>query len=312
MVVIFFYLKNIFKGRKYLKDRFEGADLILVGGGQLISDVDLNFPLKLYFVVKFAEELGIPVRFISVGVSSKWSKIGLYIMKRVLMSPVVSDISVRDYLSLKNLNSFFGEISSVVLPDPALLCPFVYPVFHNSHNSRKKIGLGLASVSALNYSADLKNGEEDNTVYNVLELIQIFNSLGFDVELFTNGAYEDELYLDDIVVPFLKNTSISFTRAPHMVTAFDLVNYIASLDLVIAYRLHANIIASSFGIPHYAVNWDRKVEAFFSMQGRHGFVFPSMRALVDSQEIILSNQLFSNVLSCDSVLQEYLDFFVNR
>ncbi|TLX69455.1 polysaccharide pyruvyl transferase family protein, partial [Pseudomonas nicosulfuronedens] len=51
---------------------------------------------------------------------------------------------------------------------------------------------------------------------------------------------------------------------PQPLTPSDLKSHISEADIVIAHRLHANIIAYSLGIPSIGLNWDSKVKSFFT------------------------------------------------
>lgn len=126
-VLILFSLKFIFKGRKYLLKKLKGADFVIVGGGHLISDVDLNFPLKLFFLTTIAEELNLPILIVSVGVGSTWSKLGIALASRLVNSKNVKAIAVRDPLSKQNLVKYFGKGGSTILQDPAMLLSRFFP-----------------------------------------------------------------------------------------------------------------------------------------------------------------------------------------
>jgi polysaccharide pyruvyl transferase WcaK-like protein len=50
------------------------------------------------------------------------------------------------------------------------------------------------------------------------------------------------------------------------------VKWIATQDLLIAHRLHANIVAYSCGVPHIGLGWDPKLKNFFESVGRGDFI----------------------------------------
>jgi polysaccharide pyruvyl transferase WcaK-like protein len=92
---------------------------------------------------------------------------------------------------------------------------------------------------------------------------------GFDVSLFTNGPHDDEEVLD-LVMGAIDDQRVKRAVRPHRPA--ELAAVIRSFDAVISHRLHANILAYAFRIPHVGCAWDPKVDAFFCSVGRDDFV----------------------------------------
>ena len=59
-----------------LAGQLDGADMALIGGGQIFSDADLNFCLKIARVSELLEARKIPVAIHAVGVSQNWTRAG--------------------------------------------------------------------------------------------------------------------------------------------------------------------------------------------------------------------------------------------
>lgn len=129
------------------------------------------------------------------------------------------------------------------------------------------------------------------------------------VILFTNGALEDERFMRKQLVPFLIERKKQFVVQRRFSSGFQLVRFISELDKVIAFRLHANIIATSYNVPSYGINWDQKVESFFILQNRHSAVFESIASLLDSIELIKNQSIALPKLNSETVVLQYLDFF---
>lgn len=310
MVVTFFSLKYFLRGRRFLENKLEGADYVIVGGGQLISDVDLNFPLKLYFLIRKAEKFVIPIKITSVGVSSKWSFLGKLLMKRCFTSKAVKAITVRDNFSKNNLNEFFSIECDQVLPDPAMMSSRLLNVESGKADSSKKtIGLGLADISGLNYSSDINNLSEENSTEILKDIILKLKASDYNVILFTNGALEDEVYIKNDVKPYLEQQGVSCKIADRFTSYDSLVSFISGLDLMIAFRLHANIIAASYNIPHYAICWDNKVKSFFEMQGRSQYAFKSLRHISENIDNLSKYGALSSNFEPSTVEGQYLDYF---
>jgi polysaccharide pyruvyl transferase WcaK-like protein len=57
--------------------QISNSDLVIIGGGQLLMDNNLDFPLKISTISKIAYSLGKNVHFVACGVGKKWSYAGV-------------------------------------------------------------------------------------------------------------------------------------------------------------------------------------------------------------------------------------------
>jgi len=309
IVLMFFSLKYFRVGKKYLHDKLVNCDRLLIGGGQLISDVDLNFPLKLYFLIKVAEKFDIETRVVAVGVANKWNFISKWFMGRVLTSKCIVDISVRDELSKSNLQQHFNITEVKIIPDPALMSTLVDEYkYDDAKSSEKVVGLGVADIGGLNYSSDIVNTHNDNDIKYITSIVRKNNVLGIQVSLFTNGATEDERFLHEYIIPALKKEALDYTCIERCKTPTELVKKISEFDFVVAYRLHANIIASSFKIPYFAIGWDNKVISFFRSQNREEYVFKNLKDIDSHYEDIISSLNEPLLLNIEDVQSKYINF----
>lgn len=306
-VLIFFSIKYLRTGRSFLEQKMKGADLVVVGGGQLISDVDWNFPLKLYFITKTAEKLNIPIKIVAVGVANKWSRGGKLLMSKLFNSKKLISIGVRDELSRQNLVRHFSIKNSETIPDPAMMCSILMP--ENEKIKAKKIGLGVADLAGLNYSSDIVNEDAVNSLQCWDNLFSELAKIDRTIILFTNGAKEDEQFLHQTLVPFLLANERVFEIRSRFKSSKEMVTFVASLHSLIAFRLHSNIIAASFEIPHYAIGWDNKVISFFKMQDRADCVFPSLNALVLELRNEGLKETFKTRLHPELVFRQYNEYF---
>ena len=101
---------------------------------------------------------------------------------------------------------------------------------------------------------------------------------GLRVVLFTNGSPEDRAFLarhgDEWCAASVTGDSQDppATIAQAFATPGDLVDFITGCDLIIAHRMHACILAHSFAIPAIGLKWDEKLDSFFTLAGREGFI----------------------------------------
>lgn len=309
IVLLFFSLKYFRTGKAYLHAKLQSCDRLLIGGGQLISDVDLNFPLKLYFLIKIAEKFDIETRIVAVGVANKWNWASKWFMKRVLTSKVIVNISVRDELSKNNLFEHFTITDVDILPDPALMSTLVNDYKNqNDKNTVKSVGLGVADIGGLNYSSDIINTSHDNDIKYINSIVRKNNKLGIDVYLFTNGATEDERFLHESIIPALEDEGLHYSYIKQCKTPGELVKKISGFDFVVAYRLHANIIASSFKIPYFAIGWDNKVISFFKSQQRDDYVYKNLKDLDAHYDDVINVSEDLLTLDIDEVQNNYIKF----
>jgi polysaccharide pyruvyl transferase WcaK-like protein len=94
----------------------------------------------------------------------------------------------------------------------------------------------------------------------------LFNKLvqsGYECKLFCNGALSDEQFCIDLLeymnIPKENWKSVMKERPQ---SAEELANVIMSFDTIIACRLHASIIAYSYGIPGVGLVWNNKQVMF--------------------------------------------------
>ncbi|WP_157384438.1 polysaccharide pyruvyl transferase family protein [Nitratireductor soli] len=255
--------------------RIAAADAVVIGGGNLFQDDDLNFPLKVGAVLECARQVRRPVGVFAVGVGGHWSKRAQTLFGQIRACKVFH-LSVRDKAAGDNWRRHFdGWRSAKILPDPGLLArdliaapqpgggrgaPMIgicvtHPVILRRHSEGGRGSIPL--LKAAQYGA----------------LVRWLSKAGCRVTLFTNGATEDQRFLESIArkLPAGAARLPGLTVAPPPRTPEDLVALIGTFDAVAAHRLHACIVAYALAVPHVGFGWDRKVESFFRAVGRERF-----------------------------------------
>jgi polysaccharide pyruvyl transferase WcaK-like protein len=92
---------------------------------------------------------------------------------------------------------------------------------------------------------------------------------GWTLRLFTNGGSEDQSYLNSLKPALTTLSSAGRVGVePRFATPGELARFIANLDLLYAHRLHANIAAYSYAVPHIGFSWDAKLKSFLARIGR--------------------------------------------
>lgn len=253
------------------------ADAVVLGGGNLLQDDDLNFPLKVGTLADCVRRRGIPLAVYAVGVSGHWSAQAHSLFSRIDQAGLVH-MSVRDETARANWIRHFPEGPvPIVLPDPGLLTGRSFPpdAQGRQYDAADVIGVCVTDPIILVHHAD-KNGAEIGlrTVDDYSELVRLLVRQGHRVRLFSNGAREDQAFAEQIftsseLAPLKGTEQLELADRPTLPE--QLVEIIGSTSGIIAHRLHACIAAYAMAIPHVGLGWDSKVESFFRSVAREAF-----------------------------------------
>jgi polysaccharide pyruvyl transferase WcaK-like protein len=243
------------------------ADLAVIGGGQLFSDADLNFPAKIARAAGLVAEARVPLAIHAVGVARNWSPRGAALFRAVLAADL-RRVGVRDALSAEAWRAQMpGGPAPVLARDPGLLAAACY----GPADPGPAVGLCVTAPGILGYHADAAVAGAAGGLRFWSDLAEAVAAAGHPVRLFCNGAEEDRAALARLaatppVAALLRAGRASV--APPPATATDLAQEIRALRAVVAHRLHACILAHAWARPAVGLGWDRKVESFFASVGQ--------------------------------------------
>ncbi|HUD27866.1 MAG TPA: polysaccharide pyruvyl transferase family protein, partial [Novosphingobium sp.] len=131
------------------------TDAMVIGGGNLLADIDLNFPTKIAIAIQEAALRQIPVYIYGCGVSRHWSRRGQDLLRSALDLGMVKRVFVRDEPSRLAWNNVFGAGSGLpaqIVRDPGLLAMERYRIACRPATDRRPmIGLNVTSQLALRY-----------------------------------------------------------------------------------------------------------------------------------------------------------------
>jgi polysaccharide pyruvyl transferase WcaK-like protein len=101
-----------------------------------------------------------------------------------------------------------------------------------------------------------------------LELIRVMVDQGHRVELFSNGARRDRIFLRSLA-GLIAGSSLGQMASllPAAANGRELTAQIAKMRAVIGFRLHANVLAFALGVPSVPLVWDEKVRHFAAAAG---------------------------------------------
>ncbi|WLR41570.1 polysaccharide pyruvyl transferase family protein [Bacillus carboniphilus] len=274
------YMRRLKVYRKYKKNRgletelkksVAKADLIVIGGGHLLIDNYLNFPIGISNIIKEARLNNIPVIFAFVGAKGPWSKTA----KKLLLDALeyADYISVRDSESRRFLVSLSESLSNkvVTLSDPAI---FVNDMIgddeKNTHTKTTKIGLGIMDPNVIRRHSKYRWSREDAKIWWV-SLAKKLSARGYEVNIFTNGASTDNGFVEYFIKKELATVEkVSFLDYP---TSYkDVLSCIQKQDVVIAQRLHACLPSISLMKQTFGLVWDIKLKSIYNELGLSDYI----------------------------------------
>lgn len=259
------------------QERVDQADAAVIGGGNLFQDDDLNFPLKIGLVLGILRGAGLPVAVHAVGASHHWSLRARELFAGLLGNRIVH-VSVRDERSRQNWRGYFGETFDVgICPDPGLLAAEMLESRRETSLDREPtVGICVTHPVILRRHAGISFSQVPvRSVSAYRDLGRELVKGGYKVLLFTNGAREDQRFLDMVMQDPASAELIAsgyLKAAPRPREPAELLGVLQPLSAIVAHRLHASIVAYSFQIPHVGLGWDSKVSSFFRSVGRDRFL----------------------------------------
>jgi polysaccharide pyruvyl transferase WcaK-like protein len=256
------------------------CDAAILGGGNLLSDMDLNFPVK---IAKALSAWGgrRPLAVFAVGVSRNWSAEGSRLFGQAFAEANLIHFSVRDQLSHEALTAQAPALVGreiAVVRDPGLLAAQTFAMPDTGRGAA--VGLCITDPLALRYHGG--QGSAARLRHWFGALIHGLTSAGHRVRLFTNGSPEDRHFLASNAARWRAIARDRVEVADEAATPAELVAVIAGCSLVIAHRMHACIAAHSLVIPTIGLRWDAKLDAFFTSAGRGEFLFTAGEDAADT------------------------------
>jgi polysaccharide pyruvyl transferase WcaK-like protein len=259
-----------------LKPTFRAAlatcDAVVIGGGNLYADDDLNFPIKLALGLSEAARRGLPVAVYAVGVTDNWSALGTRMFARGLAAARLVTAQVRDERSQAIWNRRLAPHAvrcAAIARDPGLLAARCYDLPPPSRDARG-VALCVTDPAAVRYHGG--GGGDDALAGWYADAIAALTDSGWKVALFTNGSPEDRDFLSRHAAAWGSISPDRVQLLPAFARPGDLVAALSRASVVIAHRMHACIAAYSCGVPAIGLAWDRKLDSFFALSHRDAFM----------------------------------------
>lgn len=247
---------------KYYKRILKRNSKVIFAGGGLIkfSREDLWNPI--YSIITYCQRKRIPVYFNAVGVEG-YDENNFYsqLLKYSLNKSCVKKITTRDDTdSLKKYVKNKNKIG--IVGDPALWAKETYNVADVEKTDIIGVGIIRGKIFT-DYGVDFS---EDKIIDCYANIISKLQEKGYKWQMFCNGVKGDynigKKILEKLNLP---DSEEYLAKRPKK--AIDLVKQIYSYRATISARLHANIIAVSYGIPTIGIVWNNKLKLFGKIIG---------------------------------------------
>lgn len=247
---------------KYYKRILKRNSKVIFAGGGLIkfSREDLWNPI--YSIITYCQRKRIPVYFNAVGVEGYDEK-NFYsqLLKYSLNKSCVKKITTRD--DIDSLNKYVKDKDKISLVgDPALWTKETY----NVEDVKKTDIIGVGVIRGKIFTDYGFDFSEEQIVNSYVNIIRKLEEKGYKWQMFCNGAKSDYKMGKNILEKLGLPESEEYL-APRPRKAIDLVKQIYSYKATISARLHANIIAVSYGIPTIGIVWNNKLKLFGKIIG---------------------------------------------
>jgi polysaccharide pyruvyl transferase WcaK-like protein len=239
----------------------DDADVLLVGGGHLLSDRHLNFPIKVSAVLTMAARRRLPTVVYGCG-ATRWSPVARVLFRRALARASLVDLSVRSEGDRDLVTAEVGGRAGPVrvVGDPALAS--MRPVWHRRRGPTRRpvIGICVGSATQMGLPGRGSNVGVALTAFYAAVADRICREHA-DVVLFTNGDAEDEHQLDALRRQDLEEP-VSIADRPASPEA--LWHVVERCDVVVSHRLHSHVMATVCGAQSVGLVGDEKVASFLA------------------------------------------------
>lgn len=248
----------IFKRRKigaaYI-ERLSGVRAVIFGGGQVITDIFNGLPLRyaLWLKLMNKKKVAYGIEFCGVGREVNIRKESIY--GRLIEGAF--SISVRGEDSADRIRTTRADVN--ISPDPVFAYSYLFPRTVGAEDREPLVGICYQNIAALTlHDSYFKVLGKEGVNVCLREVVAKIINGGRKVAIFTNGDEADfnealGFYRDN----FSDQEDVRLLQRP--LSLSQLIDGIVRCEKIISFRMHASIIAYSYGIPTKNIVWDNKV-----------------------------------------------------
>lgn len=247
------YTKTNSEIQEYYNNMLKDADVVIFAGGGIFQHSYMQLWRGIYPVIEYCKKHKIPVYFNAIGIEKPSVFIEHLLYKYLLNQKCVKAVTTRDDINyLKGLVQNKKMCKQIL--DPALWAQECYTV---KKADSDLIGIGIIRPKIFSDSELMFCCKDAENMQ--LNIIKEIDRRGYKWELFCNGSDVDYEFGLKLLKILNKPANLI---APKPTDADQLVNRIKTYKAVAASRLHANIIATSLGIPTVGIVWNKKLTRF--------------------------------------------------
>lgn len=252
---------------------------VVIGGGNLLMDNYLNFPLLILRIVRQCERHGVPVKLFSIGAGKRYSWLGRRIIKRIVQSKAVTCVVCRDgntYDLVQGIAGASARHKVLCSVDSGLYLSRSDTLAANPGAQAHTVGLGVIAPSVLQAVTP------DHPMADARYALQWWDALigslaehigAEHIELISNGSGVDNDFARAVwrtLSPKYPGLSVCTSIA----SPADLLQRIGNYKALAAYRMHAAVTAMALDVPVIGFEWDPKVLQLFTYCGKSDACIP--------------------------------------
>ncbi|WP_285275082.1 polysaccharide pyruvyl transferase family protein [Halopseudomonas bauzanensis] len=249
------YLVSKNKANEYWEQLIEKSDGVIVGGGQLLTDTNQYFPLRIGAVAEIAKRLNKPISVIGCGVGGTLTKNSFRGFKELLSNATY--ISLRDYTSRDKLKEYVGgDFPLHVSPDIA----FGLPASRTVKLAGDKVcGLNVIPLSIFHrFVPEVRDVSESDYLLFWKRLAEGAIKSGLKLVIMTNGNPDDQAQANNVYNKLVESgIDVQLQNRPKRPS--DLYRQIEQVDYLVAMRMHAGIVGCALGRKTATIAWDEKI-----------------------------------------------------
>ena len=252
---IFDKIKNRYLNFKFwleFEENLKQADVLILGGGNMIMDIDENSKSGQHFnkFIKIAKKLNKKVVVLSIGVGPfKNEKQRMYARSALMKCDFVTYRDKESYnLVGYNLPNNFISVDPV----------FLFDKLDSKVNKFANIaGVGVINTLLFNNSKEVYK----NVLNGYVRLINKLSENSFEIVLFTTEN-ADNCMMNDVYELCTKfNISKLFLKNKEDLIEF----YTSGLSIIISARMHSLILGFTQNIPIVGLSWQQKINSMFEI-----------------------------------------------
>lgn len=276
-------------------EQLRGADCLVIPGTGVIDDFGqgpLDLPTDLDRWTRAAATLGLPVAFLSVGVSTIRQPSCATLFRRALAR--ADYVSFRDRRSADNAHRHRLTGVDRVVPDLAFSLPPVTVPDAPAANATPVVGLGLMGYRGWNETAAAAEATFRRYLERVSALAAGLLDRGVEVHLLTG-----DVRADNAVVPLVvdacrqRGAAVDRLRTPPMDDFRSVLRALARTDIVVATRFHNVLLALMMARPAVSIAYSDKNDAVMEQFGLQAYCHEIDRfepdAVLTQVELLLAN-----------------------